>query len=69
MRRITVALARLRVLNCSGSGSTSGIIAALNWLPTNAARPAVANMSLGGGYATISGTSMASPQVAGVAAL
>ena len=42
----------VRVLNCSGSGSTSGIIAALNWLRTNAARPAVANMSLGGGYSS-----------------
>ena len=42
----------VRVLNCQGSGSTSGIIAALNWLRTNAARPAVANMSLGGGYSS-----------------
>ena len=42
----------VRVLNCSGSGSTSGIIAALNWLRTNAARPAVANMSLGGGFSS-----------------
>jgi subtilisin family serine protease len=42
----------VRVLNCSGSGSTSGIVAALNWLRTNAARPAVANMSLGGGYSS-----------------
>jgi len=45
-----VRLRGLRVLNCSGSGSTSGIVAALNWLRTNAVRPAVANMSLGGGY-------------------
>ena len=42
----------VRVLNCQGSGSTSGIIAARNWLRTNAARPAVANMSLGGGYSS-----------------
>ncbi len=45
-----VQLRGVRVLNCSGSGSTSGIISALNWLRTNAVRPAVANMSLGGGY-------------------
>jgi subtilisin family serine protease len=45
-----VQLRGVRVLNCSGSGSTSGIISALNWLSTNAVRPAVANMSLGGGY-------------------
>jgi subtilisin family serine protease len=48
----SVRLRGVRVLNCSGSGSTSGIVAALNWLRTNAARPAVANMSLGGGYSS-----------------
>ncbi len=42
----------VRVLNCSGSGSTSGIISALNWLRTNHVKPAVANMSLGGGYSS-----------------
>ena len=47
-----VRLRGVRVLNCSGSGSTSGIISALNWLRTNAVRPAVANMSLGGGYSS-----------------
>lgn len=47
-----VKLRGVRVLNCSGSGSTSGIVAALNWLRTNAVRPAVANMSLGGGYSS-----------------
>jgi len=47
-----VQLRGLRVLNCAGSGATSGIVAALDWLRVNAARPAVANMSLGGGYST-----------------
>ncbi len=42
----------LRVLNCSGSGSTSGIIAALDWLRLNRSNPAVANMSLGGGFSS-----------------
>jgi subtilisin family serine protease len=45
-----VRLRGVRVLNCSGSGSTSGIVAALDWVRRNAAKPAVANMSLGGGY-------------------
>jgi subtilisin family serine protease len=47
-----VWLRSVRVLNCSGSGSTSGIIAALNWIRTNGSRPAVANMSLGGGFSS-----------------
>ncbi len=47
-----VNLRGVRVLGCTGSGSTSGIITALNWLRTNAVKPAVANMSLGGGRST-----------------
>lgn len=37
----------VRVLNCSGSGSNSGVIAGINWVKNNASGPAVANMSLG----------------------
>ena len=40
----------VRVLNCQGSGSTSGVIAGVDWVKLNAVKPAVANMSLGGGY-------------------
>ena len=47
-----VQLRGLRVLGCDGSGSTSGIIGAVDWLRRNAVRPAVANMSLGGGYSS-----------------
>ncbi|MBU2696151.1 S8 family peptidase [Pimelobacter sp. 30-1] len=41
----------VRVLDCKGSGATSGVIAGLDWVAANhqAGRPAVANMSLGGG--------------------
>src|SRR5687768_14292361 len=42
----------VRVLNCSGSGSTSGIIAGMDWVRNNRINPAVANMSLGGGYSS-----------------
>jgi subtilisin family serine protease len=45
-------LRAVRVLNCSGSGSTSGIIAGLDWVRANHIKPAVANMSLGGGYSS-----------------
>lgn len=48
----SVRLRGLRVLNCSGSGSTSGIIAAVDWVRANRVNPAVANMSLGGGYSS-----------------
>lgn len=44
-----VRLFAVRVLNCSGSGSTSGVIAGVDWVTAHRIRPAVANMSLGGG--------------------
>jgi subtilisin family serine protease len=47
----SVSLVAVRVLNCSGSGSTSGVIAGVDWVTGNhqPGQPAVANMSLGGG--------------------
>lgn len=39
----------VRVLNCEGSGATSGVIAGVDWVSKNHQSPAVANMSLGGG--------------------
>jgi subtilisin family serine protease len=46
-----VTLVAVRVLGCNGSGSTSGVIAGVDWVTGNhgAGQPAVANMSLGGG--------------------
>ena len=41
-------LVAVRVLGCDGSGTMSGVIAGLDWVAANAARPAVANLSLGG---------------------
>ena len=44
-----VSLKAVRVLNCSGSGTTSGVIAGINWVTSNhTTGKAVANMSLGG---------------------
>lgn len=45
-----VTLVAVRVLDCAGSGTTSGVIAGINWVTSNhaAGAPAVANMSLGG---------------------
>jgi subtilisin family serine protease len=44
-----VLLRAVRVLDCNGSGSTSGVIAGVDWVRLNHTPPAVANMSLGGG--------------------
>ena len=44
-----VNLIPVRVLDCSGSGSWSGVIAGMDWVAANASGPSVANMSLGGG--------------------
>jgi subtilisin family serine protease len=48
----SVSLVAVRVLDCSGSGSISGVIAGINWVTSNAIKPAVANMSLGGSAST-----------------
>ncbi len=49
-----VNLVAVRVLNCSGSGSNSGVIAGINWVTSDhqPGAPAVANMSLGGGFSS-----------------
>ena len=44
-----VTLVAVRVLNCSGSGTTSGVIAGINFVTANHPAKSVANMSLGGG--------------------
>jgi subtilisin family serine protease len=44
-----VRLVGVRVLNCSGSGTTAQVVAGIDWVTANAVKPAVANMSLGGG--------------------
>lgn len=45
-----VKLIPVRVLNCRGSGTWSGVIAGINWVAGQSTlRPAAANMSLGGG--------------------
>ncbi|KGN31317.1 peptidase S8 [Knoellia sinensis KCTC 19936] len=49
-----VRLVAVRVLDCQGSGSNSGVIAGVDWVTQNhtAGSPAVANMSLGGGVSS-----------------
>lgn len=44
-----VTLVPVRVLDCTGSGAYSGVIAGIDWVANSNLRPAVANLSLGGG--------------------
>jgi subtilisin family serine protease len=41
-------LVSVRVLDCTGSGTLSGVISGVDWVTAYAVKPAVANMSLGG---------------------
>lgn len=43
-----IRLHAIKVLNCAGSGSWSGVISGINYVASTTTRPAVANMSLGG---------------------
>lgn len=41
----------VKVLGCGGTGSNSNVIKGIDWVTANAKKPAIANMSLGGGAA------------------
>ncbi len=61
-----VTLVPVRVLNCQGSGTTSGVIAGVDWVTANHVKPAVANMSLGGGASSTLDTAVSNSVAAGV---
>ena len=61
-----VRLFAVRVLGCNGSGTTSGVIAGVDWVTANHVDPAVANMSLGGGASTALDTAVRNSIAAGV---
>lgn len=63
----SVLLRGVRVLNCSGSGSNSGVIAGVDWVRLNRINPAVANMSLGGGASSALDTAVNNLSNSGVA--
>lgn len=44
-----VTLVPVRVMDCAGAGTVSGVIAGLEWAANSGLRPAVVNLSLGGG--------------------
>jgi len=61
-----VQLVAVRVLNCAGSGTTAQVVAGVDWVTANAIKPAVANMSLGGGIQTALDTAVANSIASGV---
>jgi subtilisin family serine protease len=44
-----IRITGVKVLDCNGSGFNSAVIKGIDWVTANAVKPAVANMSLGGG--------------------
>jgi len=56
----------VRVLNCQGSGTGTQVINGINWVANNAILPAVANMSLGGGYSATENNAVNNAVAAGV---
>jgi subtilisin family serine protease len=56
----------VRVLNNSGSGTTAQVVAGIDWVARNAVKPAVANMSLGGGADSALDTAVRNAVAAGV---
>ena len=61
-----VQLVAVRVLDCAGSGTTSGVIAGIDWVTANKRLPAAANMSLGGGVSSALNTAVKNSVAAGV---
>jgi serine protease len=60
-------LVGVKVLGCSGSGSTSGVIAGVDWVTANAGGTrAIANMSLGGSASTSLDNAVKNSAAAGV---
>jgi subtilisin family serine protease len=64
-----VSLIAVRVLDNRGSGTSSGVIAGMDWVTANHIKPAVANMSLGGGASTTIDNAVTRMYNAGVAVI
>ncbi|MFL4903193.1 S8 family peptidase [Streptomyces sp. MMS24-I2-30] len=56
----------VRVLDNSGSGTTAGVIAGIDWVTANHSGPSVANLSLGGGASTTLDTAVRNSIASGV---
>lgn len=56
----------VRVLDCAGSGTYAQVIAGIDWVTQNRILPAVANMSLGGGFDQATNDAVTASIAAGV---
>jgi subtilisin family serine protease len=61
-----VTIHPVRVLDCQGSGTISGVLAGIDWVVGNHLKPAVANMSLGGAASTALDQAVSNAIAAGV---
>jgi serine protease len=61
-----VTIHSVRVLGCGGGGTWSGVIAGMDWVAANHVKPAVANLSLGGGGNTAADAALDNLSAAGV---
>jgi hypothetical protein len=61
-----VTLHGVKWLNCAGSGTTSGAVAAVNWVTANAIAPAVANTSWNSSYSSTLATALTNMMNSGV---
>jgi len=61
-----VKLLGVRVLDCTGTGTTSGIIGGINWVAANHGPLSVANISIGGGFSSALNTAVSNLYASGV---
>jgi subtilisin family serine protease len=62
----SASVVAVRVLDCNGNGTTSGVVAGMDWVRLNHVKPAVANLSLGGAAAQAVDDAVANLVAAGV---
>ena len=65
----SATLVAVRVLDCGGSGTWSGVVAGMDWVTANAGGKGVANMSLGGGSSATVDAAVGRMFAAGVAVI
>jgi subtilisin family serine protease len=61
-----VQLVAVRVLDCAGNGTVASVVGGIDWVTANAIKPAVANMSLGGGANSVLDAAVSASIASGV---